>query len=225
MPREGRRSQGTASQETCFALSTFFLAGVSRVLRRVFTGVPYMFNARTTSLILIVLAAAATRLLPHPPNMTTITALALFGGATLADRRLAFGVPLLAMLLADLVLASISSASVISWQAHLVEQYLPLAAVVVLGFALRGRRAPLRVLTATLAGSLLFFALSNFGVWMAEGLYPKTGEGLVACYVAAIPFLANSLAGDLAYAALLFGGLALLERRFSVLREPQASAA
>jgi hypothetical protein len=96
---------------------------------------------------------------------------------------------------------------------------------VVLGGVLRRRRAPLRVLTATLAGSLLFFALSNFGVWMGEGLYPKTGEGLLACYVAAIPFLANSVVGDLAYATLLFGGFALLERRFSALREPQAHAA
>jgi hypothetical protein len=216
MPREGRRSSGTTSQETCFALSTFFLAGVCRVLRRVFTGVPYMFNARTKSLVLIVMAAAAMRLLPHPPNMTSITALALFGGATFADRRLAFAVPLLAMLVSDFALGLYG---------HMEVQYLAVVGVVALGLALRQHRNAGRIAAATLGGSVLFYLVTNFGVWAFEPMYPKTLAGLAASYVAAIPFFGNSLVGDLGFALVLFGGMRLLELRFSALREPQALTA
>lgn len=68
-----------------------------------------------------------------------------------------------------------------------------------------------------MASSVLFFVVTNFGVWAFDGLYPRTLEGLVVCYVAAIPFFANTLAGTLFYALLLFGGFALAERKLLVL--------
>jgi hypothetical protein len=92
--------------------------------------------------------------------------------------------------------------------------------IVCLGFLLRGRRKVVQIAGATLAGSLLFFVLTNLGVWAMGSLYPKTWEGLVACYVAAIPFFQNTLLGDAVYATLLFGGLALAEKSFPALREP-----
>ena len=67
--------------------------------------------------------------------------------------------------------------------------------------------------------SLLFFVLTNFGVWLVNGYYPHTVAGLAACYVAAIPFFQNSIAGDLFYTALLFGGFALLQRGVPALRD------
>ncbi|MDR7554013.1 MAG: DUF6580 family putative transport protein [Armatimonadota bacterium] len=148
-------------------------------------------------------AAAATRLLPHPPNVTPIAAMALFGGAHLADRRLALLVPLAAMLASDLVLGL---------HALLPVVYGAFALIVWIGTRLAGRITPMRVAAATLAGSLLFFVVTNFGVWALGGLYPRTAAGLVAAYVAAIPFFRNTLLGDAAYALLLFGGYALLAR-------------
>lgn len=182
-----------------------------------------MLSTRTSALILIVVATAATRLLPHLPNMTPLTALALFGGACFANRRLAFALPLAALVLSDLALAAIGSWQSMIVDAHVEVQYLAFALVVLLGFALRQRRTASGIAGFTLAGSTLFFVVSNFGVWALGTMYPRTGEGLIACYIAALPFFRNALMGDIAYAALLFGGMKLLEMRFDALREPAAA--
>jgi hypothetical protein len=75
-----------------------------------------------------------------------------------------------------------------------------------------------------LASSVLFFVLTNFGMWASTSFYPHTPDGLVACYVAAIPYFRNMVLGDLLYTAILFGGFTLLERRFPVLRRRPACA-
>jgi len=66
---------------------------------------------------------------------------------------------------------------------------------------------------------VLFFVLTNFGVWALGALYPKTLTGLTECYVVAIPFFRNALLSDLFYSALLFGGLALAEKQWPILGE------
>ncbi|MGH2403238.1 MAG: DUF6580 family putative transport protein [bacterium] len=174
-----------------------------------------MFRLRMIALIGIVLAAAASRLLPHPPNFTPIAAMALFGGAYFADRRLAFLVPLLGMFLSDLILGLHRLLPVV---------YACFALIVCLGFWLRGRKSVLRIAGAALAGSILFFVVTNFGVWAMGSLYPKSLDGLLAAYVAAIPFFRNTLAGDVLYTAALFGGFALLESVVGALRERQPAA-
>ena len=77
---------------------------------------------------------------------------------------------------------------------------------------------------AVLASSVLFFVLTNLGVWATSGLYPRTMIGLVTCYAAALPFFRNTLAGDAIYALTLFGGFALLERSIPRLRDAQAAS-
>jgi hypothetical protein len=69
---------------------------------------------------------------------------------------------------------------------------------------------------------VLFFVVTNFGVWAFTDMYPRTGDGLTACFIAAIPFFRNTLAGDLFYAAVLFGGLAWAESRFPQVRPAAA---
>lgn len=169
-----------------------------------------MTKPRLIVLVLMILAAAASRLIPHPPNMASITAVALFGGAYLSDKRLAFLVPLAALFLGDLVLGLYSHMEII---------YGSFTLVVCIGLLLRRKRTPLRIAGAALLSSLLFFIITNFGVWAFGSLYPKTAAGLVACYVAAIPFFQNTLVGDALYTAVLFGGFALAERRIPALRE------
>jgi hypothetical protein len=71
----------------------------------------------------------------------------------------------------------------------------------------------------------LFFAVTNFGTWTLSGMYPLTFSGLAACYVAAIPFFQNTVAGDLFYSGLLFGGFALTERFVPRLRAGAAQLA
>jgi hypothetical protein len=90
--------------------------------------------------------------------------------------------------------------------------YASVALIVMLGWAISGRRrSVVPVATAAISASILFFVLTNFGMWLFGGFYPRTMEGLVACYVAAIPFFQNTVAGDLFYAALLFGGFRIAE--------------
>src|SRR5690606_10177970 len=102
-----------------------------------------MFNPRFGTLMFIVLAAAATRLLPHPPNVTAITALALFGGAHFSDRRLAIGVPLLALLVSDLALGFYWQWDFRAIQGHMWVQYASFLAIVAMGFLLRSSRGAL----------------------------------------------------------------------------------
>ncbi len=161
--------------------------------------------------------AVVFRLIPHPPNFAPIAAIGLFGGAYLANRWMALAIPLAALFLSDLVLGLHSG----MWAV-----YAAMAVSVLLGGWLRSNRAPHRVVGAALAGSLVFFALTNLAVWLMDGMYPMTLGGLAACYMAALPFLQNTVVGDLVFTVALFGGFALLERRFPVLRaEPRVAAA
>lgn len=152
----------------------------------------------------MIFTAAATRLLPHPPNFESIGAIALFAGAHFDDKRWAFVLPLGALLLSD---------AVIGFHAQMPIVYGTFALVVCMGFFLREQRTALNIAGAAVAASTLFFVITNFGVWAFDGLYPRTFEGLVVCYIAAIPFFGNTLAGSLFYAFLLFGGFALAERK------------
>ena len=169
-----------------------------------------MTKPRLLVLVGMILAAAASRLIPHPPNVASITAVALFGGAYLSDKRLAFLVPVAALFLSDLVLGLYSHMEVI---------YGSFILVVCVGLMLRRKRTPLRLAGAALSSSIIFFVITNFGVWAFGSLYPKTMAGLATCYVAAIPFFQNTLVGDALYTAVLFGGFALAERWIPALRE------
>ncbi len=171
-------------------------------------------NPRLTTVLAIVLAAAMMRLLPHPPNVTPVAAMALFAGAHFADKRLAFGVPLLAMLLSDLVLGLHSTLAFV---------YAGVALTTMIGMGLRGRARPLPAIGAALLAAVLFYLLTNFGVWLTGTMYPHTLEGLMAAYAAGLPFLRNSLLGDVFWTAVLFGGFQALSQHWRVLRTPAAA--
>lgn len=176
----------------------------------------------------LLVLAALSRLLPHPPNFAPMVAMALFGGAFFADRRAALWLPLAALALSDIVLAGVRGASYIEYLTSaaylpsLLATYAATAACAWIGLrALRGRASGGRVLGAALGGTALFFLLSNFAVWLTAFSvpgYPACNAGLLPCYVAALPFLKWSLAGTLVYAAALFGGFALLRSRLPALR-------
>lgn len=143
----------------------------------------------------LVLTAALSRLLPHPPNFTPIAAIAL-SSAVYLDKRYAFIVPLAAMLISD---------AIIGFHDGMVWVYGCFLATGFIGLWLRSHKRPLPIVGAALTSSVLFFVVTNFAVWLNGTMYPKTWEGLVACYVAAIPFFQNSVVGDLAFTAALFG--------------------
>jgi hypothetical protein len=170
-----------------------------------------LLTPRSGILIAMIALAVGVRLLIFfvpgalPYNFTPVEAIALFGGAYFSDRRLAFIVPLGAMLLADLIIGLHPMLPVI---------YACIAASVVLGFGLRDRVSVLRVAGFGVAGSLLFFVVVSFVEWLL-GDTEYCRAGIVPCYVAALPFLKNWLAGTLVWSALLFGGFELLKSRWT----------
>ena len=175
---------------------------------------PTSWRPRLAVLTAMIVLAAFARLIPHPPNVTPVGAMALFGGACLADRRLALLVPLAALFLSDLFLGLHALIPVV---------YGSFALNVLLGRWLRSRRTAASTATVALLGSVQFFVVPNFACWLLY--YPPTAEGFAACFVAAVPFFQNTLLGDVVFATALFGALAVAERGFPVLREQPALAA
>jgi len=158
----------------------------------------------------MIITAAVARLIRHPPDFTPITAMALFAGASFASRRLALLVPLAGLFLSDLVIGFYTITPVV---------YASFALITCLGFWIRRRQSFWSITGASIGGAALFFALTNFGVWLLGTWYPRTVGGLEDCYIAAIPFFRNTLLSNLLYSALLFGGLALSEKRWPALAQ------
>ena len=158
---------------------------------------------RTLLALGMILLAAALRIAPHPWNFTPVGAMALFSGAVLRDRRLAFLFPLLTLFLGDIFIGFHKLVPIV---------YASFLLSVLIGRLLQNRRTILRIGAATLLGSAQFFLVTNFAVWWLLNFYPKSASGLAACYLAGVPFFWNTLAGDAFYSALLFGAYALAER-------------
>ena len=168
----------------------------------------FKFNARFTFITGIIVFGAVMRLIPHWPNFTPIAAMALFGGAHLQKKHLAFLVPLAAMFISDLILG------LHQW---MLAVYASFAIVVFIGIFLRSRIKIGSVLLASVVSSLLFFIITNFAIWIGSPFYPQNTAGLIECYVAGLPFLNNGIMGDLVFSTLFFGGFYLAQLRFPVL--------
>jgi len=167
------------------------------------------FKTQLLAVSAIIFALALFRLLPHWPNVSPVAAMALFGGAYFADKRMAFIIPFVALFLSDLIIGLHNS---------MIFVYAGFALTVMVGFWLKSRLTITTTAFAVLASSVLFFLLTNFGAWMTSGIYVKSVEGLLQAYVAGIPFFQNSLIGNGVYAAVIFGGYYFLQRNIAALK-------
>lgn len=156
-----------------------------------------------------ILLAALTRLLPHAYNFTPLGAIALFGAAYFTDKKWALLIPLVAFWGSDLLLNNITYAAYydgFTWfTSGMLYSYGSIAMIVILGYYLLKKITVGRVLGGALGASVIFFIISNLGVWISGTIYPLTLEGLIACYTAAIPFFHYTIAGNVIYSAVLFG--------------------
>lgn len=166
--------------------------------------------------------AALTRLMPHPFNFTAIGAIALFGGASFKQRHFAILIPMLSMLITD---------AMIGFHANMWAVYLSFILIAFLGMGMRNNRNIKQILGRSIAGSAIFFLLTNFAVWIGNPMYPQNFEGLMMSYAMAIPFLENSMfgslalntvMGDLFFNGVLFGSLAFAELKFPALQPSKA---
>ena len=163
-------------------------------------------NTRTSFFFAVILIALAalSRLVPHPMNFAPITAIALFGGVYF-NGKFSPILPLAALLLSDLFLG---------FYEGMVWVYGSFLLVVVIGLLIRKHKTASVVFGATIVSSLLFFVITNFGVWLSGVFYTKDFTGLVECYTAAIPFYRNSVMGDLFYVTVMFGAYELAMKYF-----------
>lgn len=155
-----------------------------------------------------------------PYNFTPVEAIALFGGAYFANRRLAFAVPLVAMLCADLVIATtLPREWVGDWLGTLPAVYGCIALTVFGGMRLSRRISAFRVTGYAFASAVLFFVVTNFATWLSAhaGAGAACTQSLADCYVAGIPFFRGTLVGTLLWSAILFGGFELMRRRWDAL--------
>lgn len=152
----------------------------------------------------LVVAGVLMRLMPHPANFTPLAAIALFSGVVLAPQ-IALFLPLTIMIVSDLLIGP-HALYPLTWGSFFL--------VSLLGVAIRDNAKVGRLFLGTLGGSLLFFVITNLGVFLFQNMYEKSWQGLVQCYLMALPFFRNSLAGDLFYSALLFGVFAVVKNYF-----------
>jgi hypothetical protein len=149
---------------------------------------------------IFVILAVAVRFSPHAFSFTPVGAALLFFGARGPRNRM--WVPLALLAASDVVLTTMFYRYPFSWD-HLVT-WAWYAGMLWLGTSLKQNAGALRILATALAGSVSFFLLSNFAVWAAWNMYPRTFAGLMTCYAAGLPFFRSGVAGDLLFTAVMF---------------------
>ncbi|MBC7745656.1 MAG: hypothetical protein H7096_11185 [Flavobacterium sp.] len=173
--------------------------------------IQFIKSPRFLILTAIIICAALTRALPlfipHIWNFTAIGALAIFSGAQFNDKRLAFVMPLAAMALSDLFLGNGFSMLV----------YLAFTVMVVCGFLIRNKKSVPNIILSSIGGAISFYLITNFAFFYSPSLYPHNLEGIMASYIAALPFLNNMVAGNLVYGTILFGSFYILTKRYPAL--------
>lgn len=157
-----------------------------------------IFDKKQLVILIFIVIAAILRLFPHIPNVTPITAMALFSGVYFTNKNLAYIVPLLAMVLSDIFLG-FSGITVFVYAAFILVSYIGLSS----------KKVSIKTI---LISSISFFVITNFGVWLIG--YPKTLDALLECYTLAIPFFRNSLLGDFFYAGVMYYAFEFVSKRY-----------
>jgi hypothetical protein len=153
------------------------------------------------TVLVLILVGAGLRLVPHPPNFTPIAAIALLGGVYLS-KRAAFAIPMIAMMVSDIFIGYYSFSL-------MVFVYGSFFLCVFLGSWLKKQSKWTIISCGSVLCSVLFFVVTNFGVWAVTPWYEKTIPGLMQCYFMALPFFKNSLLGDLFYTTAFFGAFGM----------------
>lgn len=168
--------------------------------------------AKSLWVILLIIGAMMVRVIPHPPNVSPMTAICLFSGFAIGVRLLSFLVPLLIIYCSDFIINNTISKSFISdsseiiwWSDFMFWTYGSYLLIILLGAISLDKIKTKNVVRTALLSSLLFFLITNFGSWFSFAFYPKDGAGLLMCYQAGVPFFRASLLSDIAFSVTIFG--------------------
>ncbi|MCB0820404.1 MAG: hypothetical protein KDC13_07260 [Bacteroidetes bacterium] len=174
-------------------------------------------------IVSVIAIAAVFRLIPHWPNFTPVAAIAIMGGAFIANRALAFAIPLIAMVVSDVLTIQLINFKYITVPEYFASSgtlfiYLSVLVMTALGMLIYSRRSFASVAGVSALAAVAFFLISNFGAWLNNTL-PKTAAGLMATYELGIPFFANNLAGNLFFGLLFFAVLTYVPKTVAVFQE------
>jgi len=172
--------------------------------------------------LLVIVGAVLLRLIPHVPNFAPIGAIALFGGAYL-NKKYALFILFAALVVSDYLLLYLNPFA--PTQINFSRFYSPLSLIhsttiyvygsfllnFFIGKWIARDKSIGRVVTGSLLASILFFLITNFGVW-AAGMYGHGLDGLLTSYIMGLPFFRGTLVGDLFYTGVFFGGYELVLR-------------
>lgn len=161
--------------------------------------------------IILSVSAIVMRLLPHPPNVTPMTAICLFSGMVLGFKLISFIIPFIVLYLSDFLINNTigkafiqDGGEIIFWSDFMTWTYLSYILIIGLSAIVLKKHNTSRVAIGAFGSGILFFVLTNFGSWLSFSFYPKTLAGLMLAYEGGIPFLRFSLLGDVAFALVLY---------------------
>jgi hypothetical protein len=170
----------------------------------------------------MIFVIAFSRFLSPIYNFSPLGALGLFGAAYFAKKWQAFLIPILAIFLSDLFINNVVLHQYYPNFTWFYEgfywQYGSYLLITLIGILIFTKVNTSRIIGGALLSTILFFLISNFGTWASGAMYPKTLEGLAACYVAGIPFIKGTLMGTLFYSALMFGSFSFVQNQFPALK-------
>jgi len=138
----------------------------------------------------LILILAFSRLMPHPDNFTPIIALAIMSSYFFRNVNFSYTIMLFSMLLADFF---------IGFYSHMLFVYLSLFLIVLIFFKISKKINYKNLFIFSFFGSVIFFLISNFGVWLVGNLYERNINGLIECYFMAIPFFKNTITSTLIF--------------------------
>ena len=138
---------------------------------------------------------ALGRIIPHPPNFTPILATAIYTPYMVNDKWIAVLIPLSAMFIADII---------IGFHPYMLWVYGAIGlSTLISNWSMRFNKKYIQLGVMAILSSILFFIITNFAVWAIWDYYPKTIDGLIICYIKAIPFFQNTLLGTIIYTAII----------------------
>lgn len=162
-----------------------------------------MLSKRWLTIVGLIAFGVLARFAPHAPNFSPLAALALFSATYMRKFWQALIVPIGALLISDAILGFYPDMPIV---------YASFALITILGLTVKSNKSIVSFLGASVGSSVLFFVLTNFGVWWLGRIYPLNAAGLGACFLAAIPFFQNTVTSTLLFGAVLFGAQEMLDR-------------
>tara|TARA_B100000963_G_C22587417_1_gene653784 strand:+ start:238 stop:744 length:507 start_codon:yes stop_codon:yes gene_type:complete len=165
-----------------------------------------MVNNSNILITAFVIIGVATRLIPHPPNLTAVGAVALFGGALYFDKKISLIIPILILAISDFILGFQMNISV----------YFSFLLIVLLGFNMRQKINFKNIISYSIFSGLIFYVVTNLFVFLGSTYYSQDIYGLILCYTLALPFLANTILGNLLYSLALFYSFKYVHNKINV---------